>query len=439
MHNTTTLESMPLWLSIPFVIILLFIAVGPLAFNHWWENNKNKLIVSLVLGIPVAILMISRGLSHELMHQMLFDYIPFIILLGGLFIITGGIHLKGDIEAKPAINTLFLAIGGLLASFMGTTGAAMLLIRPVINTNSQRKYKVHTILFFIAIVANAGGMLTPLGDPPLFLLYLKGAPFMWFFKLFMEWAFVLTLLLVIYFIVDTYFYKKEPQENIARDRTEVEPLGIKGTLNFVYLLGVVLSVAFINGNFIHAIHENHNLSFIREFVIVAMAVLSLVTTNKDMRYKENKFTWEPIIEVAFLFLGIFITMTPALIYLKENAASFGFNTSAHFYFATGALSSFLDNAPTALSFHSLASSPEILNLFPNATQIAGIPEILLTSISLGAVFFGAMTYIGNGPNFMVKAIAEENKIEMPGFFGYMIKFSLIVLLPIYALTQFIFL
>ncbi|MEA2041003.1 MAG: sodium:proton antiporter [Bacteroidota bacterium] len=438
-HDVTTLESMPLWLSIPFVLILLFIAVGPLAFHHWWENNKNKLIVSLVLGIPVAAIMISRHLTHELVHQMLFDYVPFIILLGGLFVITGGIHLKGDIRATPMTNMLFLAIGGILASFMGTTGAAMLLIRPVIKTNSERTFKVHTILFFIAIVANAGGMLTPLGDPPLFLLYLKGAPFVWFMNLALEWGFVLVVLLVIYYFVDRFYYKKEPKEAIQLDNSQITPLGIKGTHNFIFLLGVVLSVAFLNGNYIHAIHENHYLGFIREAAIVLMSVLSLATTNKIMRYEENKFTWGPIVEVAFLFLGIFITMTPALIYLRENAASFGFDTPQHFYYATGALSSFLDNAPTALSFHSLALSEDIVNLFPNATLIAGIPEVLITAISLGAVFFGAMTYIGNGPNFMVKAIAEENKIPMPSFFGYMFKFSLIVLLPVYIITQLLFL
>ena len=169
-HGHEALSGIPLWLSIPFIVMLLFIAIGPLFFHHWWEENKNKLIVSLVLGIPTAILLITRGLQHDLLHQILFDYIPFIILLGALFVITGGIHLEGDIEAKPAVNTLFLAIGGILASFMGTTGAAMLLIRPVIKTNMERKFKVHTILFFIAIVANCGGMLTPLGDPPLFLL-----------------------------------------------------------------------------------------------------------------------------------------------------------------------------------------------------------------------------------------------------------------------------
>jgi len=429
------LEGMPLWLSIPFLLMLLTIAVGPLAFHHWWEHNRNKLIVSLVLGIPTAILLISRDLTHNLVHQIVFDYIPFIVLLGGLFVVTGGIHLKGDIAAKPAINTLMLAIGGILASFMGTTGAAMLLIRPVITTNSQRRFKVHTILFFIAIVANAGGMLTPLGDPPLFLLYLRGAGFTWFFNLAIEWAFVLACLLIIYFFVDKYYYKKESKEAIALDETHTTPLSIHGSLNFLFLIGIVLSVAFLNEQYIHTIHDNHYLGFIREGAIILMAVLSLITTKKVIRYTENKFTWTPIVEVAFLFLGIFVTMVPALIYLNENAHSFGFTQPNQFYYAAGALSSFLDNAPTAVSFHSLALSPDILALFPDSTLVAGIPEALLVAICLGAVFFGAMTYIGNGPNFMIKAIAEENKIPMPSFFGYMYKFSLIVLLPIYILTQ----
>lgn len=431
------IESTPIWLSIPFIVMLLFIAIGPLFFHHWWEENKNKLIVSLVLGIPISIVLIARGLSHELMHQILFDYVPFIILLGALFVITGGIHLQGDIEATPAVNTLFLAIGGILASFMGTTGAAMLLIRPVIKTNSERKFKVHTILFFIAIVANAGGMLTPLGDPPLFLLYLRGASFSWFFNLVGEWVFVLVVLLIIYFLLDMYYHKKEPKEAVQEDHTHIEPIKLKGNLNFVYLAGVVLSVAFLNEQYIHSIHNNHYFGFMREGAILLMAILSLVTTNKKMRYESNKFTWGPIIEVAFLFLGIFITMVPALIYLRENAASFGLSKPHHFYYATGALSSFLDNAPTAVSFHNLALG--MVDLFPNANLVANIPEIMLKAISLGAVFFGAMTYIGNGPNFMVKAIAEENKIPMPSFFGYILKFSLIVLLPVYIITQLIFL
>lgn len=428
-------ESIPLWASIPFAIMLAMIAVGPLMFHHWWENNRNKLIVSMALGIPVAIYLIFNGMTENLMHQILFDYVPFIVLLGALFTITGGIHLRGDIQAIPAINTLFLAIGAVLASIMGTTGAAMLLIRPVIKTNSERKYKMHTILFFIAIVANCGGLLTPLGDPPLFLLYLRGAPFDWFFHLLPEWAFVNAMLLIIYMAIDTFYYKKEPIEAIIQDKTEIKPIRIDGTLNFIFLAGVVASVAFLNEHYIHAIHDNHYLSFIREFAIVILAVLSMIFTSKKIRMA-NKFSWGPILEVAYLFIGIFITMVPALIYLAQNASSFGIHTSAQFYYATGTLSAFLDNAPTAVSFYNLASG--LHDLHPGATIVAGIPEVLLTSISIGAVFFGAMTYIGNGPNFMVKAIAEENKIEMPSFFGYMIKFSLIILLPLYIITQLLF-
>ncbi|HMM12717.1 MAG TPA: sodium:proton antiporter [Bacteroidales bacterium] len=428
------LIGIPLWASVPFLVMLLFIAIGPLFFHHWWEENKNKLLISLVLGVPTAIWLIFNNLTDRLLHQMLFDYIPFIVLLGSLFIITGGIQLKGDIEAKPWINTLFLGIGGLLASFMGTTGAAMLLIRPVIRTISERKFKVHTILFFIAIVANAGGMLTPLGDPPLFLLYLRGAPFEWFFGLFKEWAFVLGVLLTIYYFTDRYYYKKESPQDIKKDRTNVEPLSLSGTYNFLFLIGVVLSVAFLNEHYLHIVHDNHYYGFIREASMLLMAGLSLYFTPRKLRI-DNKFTWTPITEVAYLFLGIFITMIPALLWLNANAETLGVSTPAAFYYATGALSSFLDNAPTALAFHKLALG---LPVAEGINLVAGIPEALLTAISLGAVFFGAMTYIGNGPNFMVKAIAEENKIEMPSFFGYMTKFSLTILLPVYILTQLLF-
>lgn len=430
------IESIPLWALIPFVIMLAMIAVGPLMFHHWWENNRNKLIVSIALGIPVAIYLIINGMTDNLMHQILFDYVPFIILLGALFTITGGIHLRGDIQAVPTVNTLFLAIGAVLASIMGTTGAAMLLIRPVIKTNSQRKYKMHTILFFIAIVANCGGLLTPLGDPPLFLLYLRGAPFDWFFHLLPEWAFVNAVLLIIYMAVDTYYYKKEPIEAIIQDKIERKPIRMDGTFNFIFLAGVVASVAFLNEHYIHAIHENHYFGFIREFAILSFAALSIIFTKKEIRLA-NKFSWGPILEVAYLFIGIFVTMVPALIYLAQNASSFGIHTSTQFYYATGTLSAFLDNAPTAVSFYNLALG--LHDFHPGEIIVAGIPEILLTAISMGAVFFGSMTYIGNGPNFMVKAIAEENKIDMPSFFGYMFKFSLIVLLPLFILTQILFL
>ena len=431
------------WSLIPFGIMLLMIAIGPLVAEKWWESNINKLIVSLFLGVPTAVCLIMGGMIHDLEHQVLFDYVPFIVLLLALFVITGGIHLSGDIKAKPWVNTLFLGIGYILASLMGTTGAAMLLIRPVITTNQQRKHTVHTILFFIALVANCGGLLTPLGDPPLFMLFLRGAPFTWFLSMLPEWAFTGALLLIIYYFVDRYYYAKEDWTNLANDSLEYEKLRLTGSINFVYLIGVILSVAFINEGTIPQMGEEDAplwLKFLREIVLLSLTGLSLYTTKKEVRYTQNKFTWAPIIEVAVLFLGIFTTMTPALAYLKAHAAELGLNTPWQFYYSTGMLSSFLDNTPTAVAFHSVATGLTAEQMTAFACPIvAGIPEILLKAISLGAVMFGAMTYIGNGPNFMVKAIAEESGIKMPSFFGYMLKFSLVVLLPIYIIVQLIFL
>ncbi|MFH1004688.1 MAG: sodium:proton antiporter [Bacteroidota bacterium] len=433
------MESFPLYSITPFVLMLSFIAVGPLAFSHWWESNRNKLIISLALSIPTAIYLIMNNRLYDLEHQLIFDYIPFIILLGGLFVVTGGIFISGDIEAKPLINTVFLSAGAVFASFMGTTGAAMLLIRTVININSERKFKSHTILFFIAIVANIGGLLTPLGDPPLFLLYLRGVPFTWFFTLLPEWLFANGILLLLYYFVDSYFYKKEPAKNIKYDKTNITPIKIEGKLNFFWLTGIILSVAFLNKQYIPQIEHNRFLAFIREGVILSMAILSIITTAKKTR-TENRFTWHPIIEVAYLFLGIFITMVPALIYLNTNSTQLGLVTEQQFFYATGMASSFLDNAPAAVAFHSLALGlkSQFDILFAGNTIVAGIPVDLLKAISVGSVFFGAMTYIGNGPNFMVKAIAEENKIKMPDFFSYMIKFSILVLLPIFILVQLFF-
>lgn len=449
----------PVFSLIPFVIMLLCIAVGPLVAEHWWENNRNKLIVSLILGIPTAIWLCLNDLSDDLIHQMVFDYVPFIILLTALFTVTGGIHIGGNLAAKPIVNTAFLGIGYLLASIMGTTGAAMLLIRPLIETNQERKHKVHTILFFIAAVANCGGLLTPLGDPPLFLLYLKGAEFTWFMGMLPEWAFAGALLLLVYFIVDTIMYKKENAADIARDNNEKTSIKITGNINFLYLIGVVCAVAFINSGTIPAMadvvatdklgnvildengkeiileHAPIYMKLLREIVLVILILASWFTTKQQIR-KENNYSWGPIIEVAVLFVGIFATMTPALRFLEANAGNLGITEPWQFVYATGALSSFLDNAPTALAFHSVAGG---LPVAEGVSIVAGIDELLLKAISMGAVFFGAMTYIGNGPNFMVKAIAEQNKIKMPSFFGYMFKFSLIVLLPIYIITQLIFL
>lgn len=431
------------WSMIPFGIMLLMIAIGPLVAEKFWEKNVNKLLVSLILGVPTAVCLIIGGMVQELEHQVLFDYIPFIVLLLSLFVITGGIHISGDIKAKPIVNTGLLALGWVLASVMGTTGAAMLLIRPLITTNQQRKYTVHTILFFIALVANCGGLLTPLGDPPLFMLFLRGADFTWFLHLLPEWLFVGGLLLLIYFVMDTYYYKKEHWTALSADAREHTPLVLKGGINFVYLLGVILSVAFINEGFIPQMGEENAplwLKYLREIVLLSLTFFSLYTTPKAVRYDMNKYSWGPIVEVAVLFLGIFTTMTPALAFLREHAPELGLAHTWQFYYATGALSSFLDNTPTAVAFHSVATGLNLEQMAAfGSSMVAGIPEVLLKAISLGAVMFGAMTYIGNGPNFMVKAIAEENGIKMPSFFGYMIKFSLIILLPVYILAQLIFL
>lgn len=440
------ISQLPAWTMVPFILMLLMIAIGPLVAEHWWEDNYNKLIVSILLGVPTAVyLMSAYGMQgvHALEHQVIYDYIPFIVLLLSLYVITGGIHLSGDIKAKPIINTAFLGIGWVLASLMGTTGAAMLLIRPLITTNQQRKHTVHTILFFIALVANCGGLLTPLGDPPLFMLFLRGASFTWFASMWLPWFFTGVVLLIIYYIWDTIMYKKEDWTALSADVREQVPLHLGGSINFLYLLGVVLSVAFINEGTIPAMKDPEApiwLKFLREIVLLSLMILSLRTTKDKVRFELNKFTWEPIIEVAFLFLGIFTTMTPALIYLNGHAASFGFDQPWQFYYTTGLLSSFLDNTPTAVAFHSVATGVDFSQTALAAgTFVAGIPEVVLKAICIGAVFFGSMTYIGNGPNFMVKAIAEENNIKMPSFFGYMIKFSLIVLLPVYILVQLIFL
>ena len=434
-----SLPDVPLWASIPFAIMLLSIAVLPLIVESWWERNRHKLIVALALAIPTAIYLINKGLIHNLEHQIMYDYVPFIILLASLFVITGGIHLSGDIKAKPIINTLFIGIGYFLASIMGTTGAAMLLIRPVISTNQQRSHKAHTILFFIAAVANCGGLLTPLGDPPLFLLFLRGAPFTWFLHLLPEWAFVGAILLIVYYLVDSYYYKKEDWVNLSADTREVEPIRITGNINFLFLIGVILSVAFINPSYIPEMGNPSGpmwIKFLREIVLLLLISLSLYSTQKKVR-EQNKFSWRPIIEVAVVFLGIFITMVPTMLYLANNASSFGVTESWQFYYAAGSLSSFLDNAPTAVAFHGVAVG--LVNSGQAIAEVAGIPEILLKAVAMGSVLFGAMTYIGNGPNFMVKAIAEESGIKMPSFFGYMFKFSLIVLLPIYILVQLLFL
>ena len=416
---------------IPFAAQLLIIAILPLTkWGEWWEENRHKLLVSLLLGVPVGIWLCLHGMSHELEHQMIYDYVPFILLLMALFTTTGGICIKGDMQATPTTNTLIIGLGWVLASFMGTTGAAMLLIRLLLQTISQRQYKAHTVMFFIAIVANCGGLLTPLGDPPLFLLFQKGAPFGWFMHMLPEWALTGGLLLAIYWCIDTYYYKKEPWHLISADYREQVKVTATGLINIFWILCVVASTMFINSTYIPAMGAEDApwyLRLLREWAFILIIALSVLTTKKQVRL-DNHFSWTPILEVACVFLGIFATMTPALMFLEQHPLPV--QHPWEFVYATGSLSAFLDNAPTAMVFHATATSLPIVG-----TAVAGISEVYLKAICMGAVFFGAMTYIGNGPNFMVKSIAEESGIKMPSFFGYMFRFSLIILLPVYVLVQ----
>ena len=429
------MSSIPSWMLIPFVLQLLCIAIFPLTkLEEWWEKNINKLIVSIILSIPVAIWLFTHELSEELIHQMIYDYVPCLLLLMALFTTTGGICIKGDMKATPATNTLIMTIGWVLASFMGTTGAAMLLIRLLLQTISQRKYKVHTVLFFIAIVANCGGLLSPLGDPPLFLLFQKGVPFEWFMqKMILEWLVTGVILLTIYWLMDSYYYRKEPTEALQADESEQVKVTARGLINIFWLVCIIASTMFINKTFIPAMGEEGApwyLKLLREWVFIAIIILSVLTTKKVVR-KDNEFSWTPILEVTCVFLGIFATMTPALMFLKQNPLPV--TEPWQFVYATGSLSSFLDNAPTAMVFYTTAT-----NLPVQATAVAGVCEVLMRAICMGAVFFGSMTYIGNGPNFMVKSIAEQSGVKMPSFFGYMFRFSLIILLPVFIIVQLLF-
>ncbi|MBX7059540.1 MAG: sodium:proton antiporter [Leptospirales bacterium] len=429
---------LPYWSVTPFVLILLAIAVLPIASRttaHWWESNRNKLILALSLGAVAFAVLIAYGYWHNIYHTLVFEYVPFIILLGSLYYISGGIVLRGDIEATPVNNLLFLIIGAALASFIGTTGASMLLIRPLLKTNSERKHVVHTVVFFIFLVSNIGGSLTPLGDPPLFLGYLRGVPFTWTFSLFPDMLAAAAILLTVYFIWDVLAHRQETKRDIKRDETQIKPISLAGQVNFIWLLGVVLAVAFLNQNFIPAIKDIPALGFLRELTLISMVVLSRFTTHKKLR-EENKFTLHPIEEVAFLFIGIFICMIPALVLLESHGKELGITEPWQFFWATGAFSSVLDNAPTYLTFLSLAQGYTGLG---SVQEILANPqaEALLKAISVGAVFMGANTYIGNAPNFMVKSVAEEAKVKMPSFAGYLL-YSGGILIPTFLLLTFLF-
>ena len=401
--------------ALPFAGLLLAIAILPLAAPHFWESNLRKLMVAGALALPV--LALYAQLRPEALGHAASDYVSFIILLGGLFVISGGILLEGDLQATTRTNALLLGTGALLASFIGTTGASMVLIRPLLQTNRERKRVAHTVVFFIFLVSNIGGCLTPLGDPPLFLGYLAGVPFTWTLRLLPEWLFTVALVLAVYVLWDRRERARETLTDLKRDFYEVRPLRLAGMDNVVLLLGVLAAVALLQAPW-------------RELVIVGLAALSYFRTDREL-HEANRFTFQPILEVAALFAGIFVTMLPALDLLRARGAELGVREPWQFFWASGLLSSFLDNAPTYLTFLALAKG---LGLPP---EVAGVPHEILRAISLGSVFMGANSYIGNGPNFMVRAIAEERGVRMPSFGGYML-YSGAVLLPIFVVVTLVF-
>lgn len=434
----------PVWLVIPFVALLLMIATGPLFYAHFWHHHYPK--IAIALGLAVAgYYVFAMDNTHQPMHS-LFEYISFISLLTALFVASGGILLGWDKQGSPMTNMILLIVGAAMANIIGTTGASMLLIRPFIRLNKGRIKPFH-IVFFIFMVSNVGGCLTPIGDPPLFLGFLKGVPFEWtLIHVWVKWFFGIGLLALIFFILDARDLKKNPVQVKAGKKFSGR-VGIRGAKNITFL-ALTIAAVFLDPNkmdwlpYITLEHGGHvtKLSFIREILMFGIAAVAYFTSDKEC-LKRNEFNFEPIKEVAFLFIGIFGTMMPAL----ELVGDFAKNnpdqiTTDSLYWLTGALSGVLDNAPTYMNFLSAAIGKVGMDL-NSLQQVADfsrtyIPD--LTAISVASVFFGAMTYIGNAPNFMVKAIAEQQGIEMPSFVAYVVKYSLPFLLPVLFLTWIVF-
>lgn len=438
--------ALAVWWAIPFAGMLLSIALMPLLATKIWHHHYGKIAAGWALAfmLPYAVLHGPTAAGGALVHALVAEYIPFIILLTALFTAAGGIYIRGNLHGSPALNTSLMAIGAVLASLMGTTGASMLLIRPLIRANDNRKHVVHVVVFFIFIVSNAGGSLTPLGDPPLFLGFLKGVDFFWTVRhIFPETLFLVGTLLVLFYLIDRYWYRKEgvmPQDPTP----DTKRFGIDGGINFVPLLAVVVLVL-MSGTWKPGIAFDvfgtpvELQQLVRDAGLIVVTLASLAITPKGVR-DANQFSWAPMQEVAKLFIGIFLTMVPVLAMLKAGeAGAFAAVTRAvtgpegqplpwaYFWFS-GVLSSFLDNAPTYLVFFNLAGGdPQVL-----MTTLAST----LAAISAGSVFMGANTYIGNAPNFMVKAIAEDRGIRMPSFFGYM-AWSCTILLPLFVVMTFI--
>jgi len=421
---------LPLWSLIPFLLMLVSIAVLPMAVPEWWDSNRNKTILSVAFSVPVLVVVLACE-PRLLLHSLL-DYFSFLTLLGSLFEISGGIYIKGEFAGTPLVNAIFLAFGALLANVIGTTGASMLLIRPFLRANHLRQHRAHLIVFFIFIVSNTAGLLTPLGDPPLFLGFLRGVPFQWTLRLVPQWGLVVGSLLILFNIYDQFVFTREEIEThraLAEIVQARHPIRIEGKRNFIYLLGV-MGAAMLSGRFGWP-------RGIQEAIMITMARLSWYTTPRTI-HRANHFHFSPIVEVGALFLGIFVTMVPALEILNARATAFDLKTPWHFFWMSGALSSVLDNAPTYLTFSAMASglvggSAESLRpLFESE-----LGQTLLAAVSCGSVFMGANTYIGNGPNFMVKSIAERQGIKMPSFGGYMV-YSGFILIPLFILVTFVF-
>ena len=441
--HATEAHSLPAgWSVIPFIILLTMIATGPLFYEHFWHKNYPK--ISVILGALVVLYYVfALHNRHGPVHAF-FEYFQFISLLTGLFIASGGIMIGVDKKSTPALNSALLFIGAIVSNIIGTTGASMLLIRPYLRLN-KHKIKAYHIIFFIFIVSNIGGSLTPIGDPPLFLGFLKGVPFSWtLIHNFLPWLFALIILIASFYVFDkrNKFAKHEPSD-IKNKVT------LTGHINFVWL-AIVVGAVFLDPNvleWVPAIHyDGQKFSFLREIIMLSVAAISHKTANKELLIK-NDFSFEPIKEVAFIFIGIFGTMMPALELVgnfaksPEGAAIITHNT---LYWGTGLLSGVLDNAPTYLNFLAAAMASvnadinnisEVGKFAANGYHDAGL---MLRAISVAAVFFGAMTYIGNGPNFMVKSIAEQLGIKMPSFFGYIIRFSIPILLPLFFLVWLVF-
>jgi Na+/H+ antiporter NhaD/arsenite permease-like protein len=410
MHTNST----PIVAVIPFVLVLAGIAILPLAVPGFWERNRNKAVFVALFALPVAIwlLTLQPGLLFHAAHE----YVSFLCLLGSLFIVAGGVHVSGDLRASPRTNTSILGIGAVLASLIGTTGASMLLIRLLLRTNSERRHTRHIPFFFILIVSNAGGLLTPLGDPPLFLGFLRGVPFTWTLRLFPIWLLAVGYLLALFYWMDRRAYARETVADLAKDASQYQPLKIWGQSNLVWLIVIVLSVFLPTP--------------IREAAMVASAVGSLLVGDKRGRTM-NAFNFAPIAEVAILFAGIFVTMTPALLLLEQHGPALGLFAPWHFFFVSGALSSVLDNAPTYLTFLTAAQSTAASLGLP--VDVVSVPASLLAAVSAGSVLMGANTYIGNGPNFMVKSMAESSGYQMPSFGRYALA-AVLILSPVYAVT-----